>query len=248
MGKQTENIGNELEEILGLEEKEETISEQDNNDESEKEVASKIETKENKTTNIIFTPEQLEANKEITKIDLEIEKLQTENTVDIKEFYGSLDTILTDEEQQLEFDDKPAYLELLSAKAQDYIKENSKDKEIEALTDKKAAIEKSNEIRSAITSVTAKHPNYNHEKIIDFYNLHLSENQRETLFADANGYEDLYEIAYREFIKANPENVANAPAPTIPNVNSSRKTNVPNGNLDDGMKTADEELRDALGL
>ncbi len=262
-------VAKEMEEALGVGESEEQSSSENNNSEKntnedsnstdstekqnddDKKGDQKQEEKkdtESKNQNITLTPTQLEVNKEIAKIEIEIEKLESENSVDTDEFYNSLDTHLTEEEQQLEFDNKSEYLKVVAKKEKEFIKSHSKEEQIQQAKAKKEQLEGVFERQTAITNVVAKYPDYNHETILEYFQKNLSQSEQEKIYEQSSSYEDVYENTYKKYIGSNPKNVKTTPAPKIPDVNDVRKKDIENGKMDEGFKTHDEELREALGL
>lgn len=217
-----------------------------NSSQAEKEKDQKSNTKD--TNTVTLTQEQVEINKEITKIDTELEKLEKDNTVDTNDFYDNLDDHLSEDEKQLEFDDKGAYLKLVDQKKEEYIKTHSNDEKISQLKEQREEYSKSFKIQEGIVAVTAKHPDFDFEKATEYFTRKLNEEQREEIFANASSYEDVYESVHQLMTGNKSKDVDSQPAPNIPNVNNTRKTTVTKDTIDDGLKTEEEELKEALGL
>ncbi len=216
----------------------ENQDDKDNNDTSKKE----------ENNNITVTPEQIEINKAITKVDLEIEAMEKDNDVDVDKFYDTLYEILTDEEQQLEHDDKSAYMKLVSKKEKEYIKDNSKDEQIKELKTKKEELSGTYQRQEAIVEVSAKYPDYNHEAIINFFQNKLTKDEQSEIHQDATSYADIYERTYKKFIEVNPANIQSEETPNIPKVNDSRKQSVENKDIGTNLQSDEEAFEDALGL
>lgn len=195
----------------------------------------------------LVTQEQISINKELTKLDVQIEALEA-SVVDVNAFYENLETELSEEEQSLEFSDKSAYMKLVSKKAKEYEVTHSKQSEIAALNSQKQELERVYERQSAITEVTAKYPDYNHEKVLAFYMQELSSNEQNAIISASKSYADVYENAYKKYIITNPSNIHTKIVPNIPNINNVRKQNVNNGSIENGLTSHDEQLRQALGL
>lgn len=289
MGKNNENIVDELEDVLGLNNSTEDNNSNDDNTSSSEEKENESEnndaisqergqsenntntqTSEDKKTEtqsgklpekennqesesksadtVTLTSEQVKINNEIAKIDTKLEDLEKNNTVDTDKFYDSLDEILTDEEQQLEHEDKAAYLKLIDEKKADYIKSNSKDDEIATLKEEKEDLEKVYARQEGIVEVTAKYPDFNYDTVMDFFENKLNKEQQQEVFNGASSYADVYENTYKMMTGKDTKEVKSTPAPKIPNVNDVRKENVSDDKLKDGLKTEDEELQEALGL
>ncbi len=264
MGKQSEDeneIAENIEDVLGLnpsdttktenkEEKENPSSETKTENKEEKEnPSSETKTEDKKTNNnITVTPEQIEISKAITKVDLEIEAMEKDNTVDVDKFYNTLDELLTDEEQQLEHDDKSAYMKLVSDKEKEYVKENSKDEQIKELKTKKEELSGTYQRQEAIVEVSAKYPDYNHKEVLDFFERKLNQDEKDEVFKGATSYADVYEKTYKKFIEVNPANIQSEETPNIPKVNDSRKQSVKDKDIGTGLQSEEEAFEDALGL
>lgn len=266
MGKNEENIVETLEDVLGLEEnkasendtnEEETKTEEQKKDDNfpgEKEETKKEEEKqeekkeEPKASNTVtLTTEQVKINNEITKLDTQIEDLE-KRVVDVNDFYDDLDNILTDEEQQLEHEDKVAYFKLLDTKKQEYIDSNSKEEEVTKLKEEKQDLQKIYDRQAGIVTVTAKYPDFDYEKVMNHFERKLNAEEKEEVYKDASTYADVYENTYKLMNKETKPKVAEQKAPNIPDVNNIRKEDVNNDSLKSGLTTEEEELRDALGF
>ena len=194
-----------------------------------------------------LTDEQLSINKNVAKIDLQIEALK-ETTVDISEFFNNLETHLSDAEIQLEFDDKPAYMKLINEKSKEYEATHSKADEIKQLEEQKVEQESIYARSGAISEVTAKLPDYNHEAMIKFFQENLSKSEQEKIIANSNSYAEVYENTYNKHNELNPKEIASTTTPNIPNVNNTRRQSVSTKDVSKGSRTADENIQSALGL
>jgi len=116
LGEKMENI-NELE---NLEQVEKELTSKDNSENSNSSNSEKQDD-DSKDKNITITSTQHEILKEITRVDLEIEKLQTSD-VNEDEFYEKLDELLTDEEKYLQEENPKAYLKLVDTKKKSFLK------------------------------------------------------------------------------------------------------------------------------
>lgn len=249
-----EEVVEKLEDMLGLgeEKKEETAKETSKTSETPKE-EKKEEKKEDKKEEEqkpqtqVVTSEQITIQKDIAKIETKIDELQ-KSEVDMNEFYANIEKELSEKEQQLEYDDKPAYMKLLNEKANEYKEKNSSSKELEELTQEKEELESIYERQNAIVAVSAKHPDYNHDKMLEYFNEDLSKSEQAKIFNASQNYEDVYENTYKRYLEANPAKVKDVPAPNIPNVNNTRKQSPSNSDTDGDMMSEDERLQKALGL
>lgn len=243
MGKETkEDVVDFMEEALGLDENALTKKEIENVIE---EVVPTSEIQAPTTT--LVTQEQITLNKEIAKLDVQIEALSG-STVDAEEFYDNLETHLSEEEQALEFSDKSAYMKLVSKKAKEYEAAQSKQGEINNLLEQKKELELVYERQSAIVEVTAKYPHYDHEKVLNFFMKKLSADEQDEITQASKSYADVYEHTYKKYVAANPTNIHTQKTPNIPNVSNVRKQSVNNSTIDNGFTSHDAQLKQALGL
>lgn len=245
MGKQKEEVAVDfMEEALGLvddgvagEETSEVASE----------VTPEPTLEQQAPTTTLVTQEQITLNKEIAKLDVQIEALSG-STVNVEAFYDNLETHLSEEEQALEFSDKSAYMKLVSKKAKEYEATQSKQGEINKLLEQKKELELVYERQSAIVEVTAKYPHYDHDKVLNFFLNDLSKSEQDKITQASKSYADVYENTYKKYVAQNPANIHSTPTPNIPNVNNVRKQSVNNSTIDNGFSSHDEQLKQALGL
>lgn len=243
MGNEKNEVVESMQELIGLKEEtsvDETVAPTEEIKEEETAPATKIQT----TT---VTTEQNSINKEIAKIDVKIESLQ-DSTVDISAFYDNLENELSIEEQNLEFSDKPAYMKLVNQKAREYETKNSKKAEIQVLTDEKKELEAIYERQDAIKEVSTKYPNYDHEKMLNFFSRDLSKTEQDKIYAASSSYADVYEGTFKKYLESNPQNINSQQAPNIPNVNSVRKQEASNTQTQSGFQSENDRLKEALGL
>ena len=251
-----EDAVEQLEDILGFgssgENKDEPKGKEpkadENKDEPKGEEPKADEKKEEPATKTtVVTDEQISISQDIAKIDVKIEELE-KVTVDTSEFYSNLETHLSEEEQALEFDDKPAYMKLINTKVKEFEDKNSKADEIQTLKDEKKDKELVYERQSAIVEVSAKYPDYDHEKILEYFTNDLSKAEQKKIFDSSSSYTDVYEKAYKKHLESNPANIQSESAPNIPDVSKSRKEPASAGDTDDGLMDEDTQLQEALGL
>lgn len=251
MGKETkEAVVDFMEDALGL--KNEEIGADDTSvTPAIEEPAAEVPAAETSTpqipTTTLVTQEQISINKDIAKLDVQIEALEA-SIVDVSAFYDNLETELSEVEQSLEFSDKSAYMKLVSQKAKEYEVKHSKQNEINTLIAQKKELELVYERQSAITEVTAKYPDYNHEKVLNFYMNELSKSEQDKITQASKTYQDVYENTYKKYVATNPSSIHTTPTPNIPNINNVRKQAVNNGSIDNGLTSNDDKLKQALGL
>lgn len=249
---ETQSIVEDMKSSLGIEDdtQEELEDKKPQEDKPKEEETSKKEDdtskKEKETPNPIAI-EQALVQKEIVKLDLQIEQLQ-EKSVDMDSFYSNIEEHLSEDEQALEFDNKSAYMKLINTKAKEFEEKNSNTTAINELAEKKAELEKVYERQDAILRVSKKYPDYNHEKVLNFYENKISKEEQDKIISQSSSYEDVYENTYNLFVQANPTNIKKTPAPNIPNLNNSRREQANNNDVSDGFTSADEKLREALGF
>lgn len=185
--------------------------------------------------------------KEILKIDLEIEALSTK-TVDTVDFYSKLEDELSEEEQQLEFTDKSAYLKLVNEKAKAYEAKHSPAATIAELQAQKEELTGVQERRSALMSVSAKYPNCDVDKVFEFFTNKLNKEQQDEINATSNSYADVYEKTFQKYLESNNINIQQEKPPTIPNVNDVRKQTIDTQHIENGLSSDEEKLHEALGI
>jgi len=238
-------IVNELEDILGLREDDDATDDvvedsDDNADDEESVVVAPVNT-------AALNDEQIAIHKEIGKIDAQIETLKSQS-VDVGAFYDNLDQHLSEAEQALEFENKSAYMKLVSEKAKAYEDEKSSASAIAELESKKTQMEAVYARNVAIASVSVKYPAYDHEKMIDFFENKISKEQQSSIFDASESYADVYENTYKLFAQSNKTGIKSESVPPLPNVNNSRRQTVNNQSIDDGLSSEDDKLKLALGL
>ena len=255
MGKEMkEDIVEQMQNTLGLEDEEtqdENIVEEidpESGEDDAKESDPKVEDqKEDNAQADAIAKEKQSVDKEIIKLDVKIEELSSAS-VDMEEFYQNLETHLSDEEQELEFSDKPAYMKLIAQKAREYESSNSNQEKLNELIAQKEELERTQERQSAILEVSQKFPDYNHEEILTYFNDKLSKEEQQKIYDASSSYSDVYENTYKKYRESNPANITSKKAPDIPNVNNVRRTTANNADVDDGFTSSDEKLQAALGL
>jgi len=253
-----EEVVEQLEDMLGLNEeidkKEESQTEDEQKPDEKNSDEPKPEEKEEekkettpKTTTQVVTPEQITIQKEIAKIDVKLEQIG-KYTVNMDDFYANIENELSEKEQQLEFDDKSAYMKLVNEKAREYEQKHSNSEAVEALTKEKEELESIYEKQEAIVTVSAMYPEYNHEEMVKYFNEDLSKSQQEKIFSASKSYADVYENTYKQYVEANPANIKDVKAPDIPNLNNASKQAPTNNDTSDNLMGEDERLKEALGL
>jgi len=202
-------------------------------------------TTEDKDTSTTETNNQIDINKEVAKIEIKLEELQNNNSVELDDFYDNLDEYLSDEEQELEFENKKEYIKLLREKEDEYIKSNSKDSEIETLQNQKKEYENQLLKDEAISQTVSKYPDFNYDKAMKFFEDKLSKSEQNDIFSKSKSYADVYENTYK---KMGGKTVSSKKAPNIPDVNNTRKDSANNQDVNDAMSDEEREFKEALGL
>jgi len=259
MGKEhEENPVKDLETLLGLSDDEgdehQDIDEGDDHNGDELDIDGDVDTKNNTPavdTSAVSVDALIEhkaaTTKEIAKIEVKIEELKSKS-VDTESFYDNLETHLSEEEQALEFEDKSAYMKLIAKKAKEFEEKHSPATEVSALEAQKIELEKVLARQNAITSVIAKYPTFDYEKVMEFFDNKLSKEQQQSIYNQSQSYEDVYEKTFVLFAESNKMNIKSQKPPQYPNVNTARKQAASNKEIDDGMSSDDQKLANALGL
>jgi hypothetical protein len=185
--------------------------------------------------------------KEILKIDLEIESLQKQ-TVDVGDFYTKIEDELSEEEQQLEFSDKPAYLKIVNEKAKAYEAKHSPAATIAELESKKEELIGVQERRSALMSVASKYPNLDVDKVFEFFTNKLNKEQQDEIHTSSSSYADVYEKTFQKYLESNNINIQQQNPPKIPDVNDVRRQILDTATIEDAMSSEEEKLHKALGI
>jgi len=202
----------------------------------------------NKTPELeTFVVDQNEIIKDIARLDIKIEELKNSH-VDEEDFYHHIDDYLTEDEQELEFDNKPAYMKIVGKKLKEYELKHSNANELQDLENKKAELENVHARSVAIMEVSHKYPDFNYEKIQSFFDNKLNKEQQSKIYEQSKSYYDVYVNAYKMFIDENTSQIKNQKVPNIPNLNNVRKQVIPNKVINDGLVSDDQKLRDALGI
>lgn len=248
MGKEfTANI-EELEGLLGLDD--EIVG--DENKEKPNEAKGEDENSTPPVVNtppatIITTEDQNNIVKDILKIDIQIEALENQE-VDISDFYNNLEEELSEEEQQLEFTDKSAYMKAVAKKAKEFEDKKSPSAAIEELKATKKELTATHERQAALSSVIAKYPDFSYDSVFEFFDKKLTKEQQEAIYNESTSFTDVYEKAYLSYAKSNKSNIQQQEAPMIPDVNNVRRQFVDDKTIDDGLTSEEQRLKDALGL
>lgn len=246
MGKDNEEtpIADQLESIVGLNEP----AKEDVTPSQEEQPAVQTTTPETSASSVQQVNEQNNAlTKEILKIDLEIEAL-SKQTVDVADFYSKLEDELSEEEQQLEFTDKSAYLKLINEKAKAYEEKHSPAATIAELQAQKEDLIGVQERRSTLMSVAAKYPNCDVDKVFDFFANKLNKEQQDEINATSNSYAEVYEKTFQKYLASNNINIQQEKAPMLPDVNNVRHQTIDPQHIEDGLSSEAERLHEALGF
>lgn len=233
-----------LSDMLGLSE-DEAVADNSNEEILDEQESTDKESSTKNTT--LVNDEQLALQKEITKIDVRIEQLET-SEVDVDVFYENIEEHLSEDEQALEFSDKSAYMKLISKKAKEYEKENSHADEIAKLQEQKKEQESVYERQSAILSVIEKYPSYVHEDVLEYFTNELSKAEQKKIYDSSSSYEDVYEKTFLKLTGVKPSNISTKKTPNLPNLNNSRKQQLKTNDVESSLKSDDEKLSEALGF
>ncbi len=243
LGEKMENI-NELE---NLEQVEKELTSKDNSENSNSSNSEKQDD-DSKDKNITITSTQHEILKEITRVDLEIEKLQTSD-VNEDEFYEKLDELLTDEEKYLQEENPKEYLKLVDTKKKEFFKNNSNEDKIKELSEKKKELELKSAIESGVVEVTKKYKDYNHEEMGLFYKNKLNKEEQEEIINSSTSMVDVFKKTYEKFLEKNGRvtEVKNKPAPNTPDLSIVNKQPIKQNEIN-MIDSEDEKYKKALGV
>ncbi|MFW9625375.1 MAG: hypothetical protein ACMV1K_01420 [Sulfurospirillum sp.] len=251
MGKVVKEVEEMIEDVLGLNDDLEGSLASEHSEEGE-ESSSETRLEGDATSNtapyIMMTNEQVKIQSEIIKLDSKIDKLKEDSSVNTDDFYNHLEDYLSDEEQQLEIEDRPAYLKLISKKEKEFIAKHSNNDEIRALEERKSDFENMNRIQEGILEVTRAFPEYNHEKMMAFFKEELSAKEQHKIYEASQNFADVYKNTYQTYLERNPSNIRKGTSSTLPNVNNARRQSITTGEINDGLESEEEKLKSALGL
>ena len=165
----------------------------------------KKEENEDNTVNnnaVLFTQAQQDIIKEIAKIDVELEQLNS-NTINEDEFYDSLDSILTDEEKYLQEENPKEYLKLIDSKKKEFIQNKSNDSKKNELEEKRKELELRNAIEIGVLEVTKLYKDYNHIEMQTFYNKKLSKEEQEEILNTSKTTFEVFKKTHEKYLEKN---------------------------------------------
>lgn len=184
----------------------------------------------------------------IGKIDAQIETLQNPEIVNKKTFLDEIDTHMSEEELELELTDRTAFMLAVDAKYEAYVEANSGKEAIGKLEAEKQKLVEMRDIQAGISEVTGKYPDYDHEKMLTFFNEDLNRKEQMKIFDGASSFADVYEKTYKRYLETNPQNIHETNPPNIPDPATARRQPVNNRTIEEGFKNDDEQLQEALGF
>lgn len=239
-----DNPSNENEENKSNEQKEE---DKDTKQEENKEEENESFTSAKDSSSGVY--DTLELTKEIAKLETTLENIGS-NKPDISTFHKNINEYLTEDEQQLLFeDDKSSYFEAVEAAKEKFLKDSTpatqeQEDELKALGQKLV-------VSKAIDNIVAKpdYKDFNFTKLQKFWNEDLTGAQRREL--DKNSKEDNIEehliSVYKAYRKANPIKIKTSQNPNIPDASKVSKTSISDKKeVDDKQK--DEQVRNKIGF
>ena len=169
---------------------------------------------------------------EVAKIEAKIENIKGA-TLNENDFYKNLNTLLTDDEKQLRFeDDQTKYIQAVNTAKEKWLKENSVDvsKDEEMLEKAKSALAISKAIDTVLKD--ANYKDFNFVKLQDFYHNDLTKKEQTALDKGSNkdNLTEYFKKIHDEYKKRNPKNVKNVEAPNIPDASNASRTAVEDAN------------------
>lgn len=230
-----------------IEEIEKTVEQ--NSTATESNMDSKTEEgKDNKPENIVVTPTQQEILKELTKIEIEIEKLDNQE-VNEDEFYDKLDELLTDEEKYLQEEDHKAYLKLLDKKKKEFIKNSSNDEKRKELLEKRNDLELRNAIEIGVVEVTKIYKDYNHNEMQNFFKKKLTEEEQENIIKTSKTTTEMFKKTHEAYLEKSGKKaeIKTTPLPNTPDLSKVATQPVKSDNLT-AIDSEEEKYKRALGV
>ena len=211
----------------------------------------KKEENEDNTANnnaVLFTQAQQDIIKEIAKIDVELEQLNS-NTINEDEFYDSLDSILTDEEKYLQEENPKEYLKLVDSKKKEFIQNKSNDSKKFELEEKRKELELRNAIEVGVLEVTKLYKDYNHIEMQTFYNKKLSKEEQEEILNSSKTTFEVFKKTHEKYLEKSgkSKDIKNTPAPNTPDFTKIIKEPMKNNHISQ-IDSEDEKYKKALGV
>jgi len=195
------------------------------------------------------TYDTLELTKEITRLETQVEGINSTKP-DIKQFHQNINDYLTDDEKQLLFEeDKSEYFAAVEKAKEKFMEETAGDTkeqegQIKNLKQKLA-------VSSAIDSIVAnpEYKDFNFTKLQKFWNEDLTGAERKKLDTGStaeNVQEHLLNV-YKAYKKKNPIKIKSSNNPNIPDASKVSKTSISDKN-EIAQKEKDEKHRAAIGF
>ena len=162
--------------------------------------------------------------KALAVIESKIDEANKNNTENSSKFYSELDTHLTKEEKELQFDDNqaPYYQAIENAKKRWEKEQKAPTEELE----KELNTAKFNlSVANAIETVLKKHPTYNHVVLKKFYLNDLNKTEQRNLDKGStpDNLPEYFEKIHKLYEKKNPSKIESKTAPKVPNINQKPK-------------------------
>ncbi len=194
--------------------------------------------------------EEPDGDEDIASLKAKIELMSKNLTeMDSKlddEFYGKLDTLLSDEELDMRFaDDQRPYLQAVEAKRKAYIAEQKKalEDELNKLTDEYGTKKESAEMAAVRKAFLAQHPDANLKAMQDFMENDVTPRQKAEIEKDVTDFGGYLEAVYAAFTKAVPTKETK-PVKQPPNFSEENTTPAKDPTKD----VEDLEFQKAIGL
>lgn len=207
------------------------------------------ETKSNSEDgNIVVTQVQQEIIKEIAKLDVELEQLNS-ITPNIDEFYDSLDDLLSDEEKYLQEENPKEYLKLVDKKKQEFLNSKSNDSKKAELEEKRKELELKNAIELGVVEVTKLYKDYNHLEMQTFFSKKLNQEEKDEIINSSKNTFDIFKKTHEKFLEKSgkAQEIKKTPAPNTPDFSKVIKQPITNSQINQ-IDSEEEKYKKALGV
>ena len=203
---------------------------------------------DNSTNSIVVTQTQQEIMKEIAKIDVELEQLDSTQIND-DEFYDSLDETLTDEEKYLQEENPKEFLKLVDKKKREYIASKSNESKKNDLLEKKKDLELKNAIEDGLLQVTKMYKDYNHEEMQTFFSKKLNQEEKDEILNTSKSTFEVFRKTHEKYLEKNGKNkdIKNTPPPNTPDLKNVIKQPI-KGEQINNINSEEERYKKALGV
>lgn len=206
------------------------------------------ETLENESKNIVVTPAQQDIMKELAKIDIALDNLES-TTINEDEFYDTLDDILTDEEKYLQEENPKKYLKLIDAKKKEFFKNNSNEEQKNNLLEKKKELELKNAIEVGVVEVTAIYKDYNHLEMQEFWNKKMNKEEQDEILSTSKSSTEVFKKTHEKYLEKSGKKaeIKNITPPNTPDLSKVIKQSIKPTQIQQ-IDSEEEKYKRGLGV